>query len=144
MEKTDTEENEGHFHKTTNCNHVIMHHVSAGDFGQCALISDNYSGQVPSSVCAPVTLTMDVRYRFILPVDPSRVEILYVWNDGTGATTLVPAVSQAIPFLLPRRPIYTPRRQLLLYSRGLRGIPGYDLCQQQPAGANIQCMGKGQ
>jgi gliding motility-associated-like protein len=65
-----------------------------GIFGQCALISDNYSGQVPSSVCAPVTLTMDVRYRFILPVDPSRVEILYVWNDGTGATTLVPAVSQ--------------------------------------------------
>jgi len=62
--------------------------------GQCALISDNYSGQVPSSVCAPVNLTMDVRYKFILPVDPSRVQILYVWNDGTGATTMVPAISQ--------------------------------------------------
>lgn len=63
-------------------------------FGQCALITDNYSGQSPSSVCAPVNLTMDVRYKFILPVDPSKVEILYVWNDGTGATTQVPAVSQ--------------------------------------------------
>ncbi len=62
--------------------------------GQCALITDNYSGQVPSSVCAPVNLTMDVRYKFILPVDPSKVQILYVWNDGTGATTLVPAISQ--------------------------------------------------
>ena len=62
--------------------------------GQCALITDNYSGQVPSSVCAPVNLTMDVRYKFILPVDPSKVQILYVWNDGTGATTLIPAISQ--------------------------------------------------
>lgn len=62
--------------------------------GQCALITDNYSGQVPSSVCAPVNLTMDVRYKFILPVDPDNVQILYVWNDGTGATTLVPAISQ--------------------------------------------------
>jgi len=62
--------------------------------GQCALITDNFSGQVPSSVCAPVNLTMDVRYKFILPVDPSRVQILYVWNDGTGATTMVPAISQ--------------------------------------------------
>lgn len=62
--------------------------------GQCALITDNYSGQVPSSVCAPVNLTMDVRYKFILPVNPALVQILYVWNDGTGATTLVPAVSQ--------------------------------------------------
>jgi gliding motility-associated-like protein len=62
--------------------------------GQCALITDNYSGQVPSSVCAPVNLTMDVRYKFILPVDPSKVQILYVWNDGTGATTLLPAISQ--------------------------------------------------
>jgi gliding motility-associated-like protein len=61
--------------------------------GQCALITDNYSGQVPSSVCAPVNLSMDVRYKFILPVNPSRVQILYVWNDGTGATTLIPAVT---------------------------------------------------
>ncbi len=62
-------------------------------FSQCELITDNYSGQIPSSVCAPVTLAMDVRYKFMLPVDPSRVQILYVWNDGTGATTTVPAVS---------------------------------------------------
>jgi len=61
--------------------------------GQCALITDNYSGQVAGSVCAPVNLNMDVRYKFILPVDPSLVQILYVWNDGTGATSLVPAVS---------------------------------------------------
>ena len=63
-------------------------------YNQCALITDNYSGQSPSSVCAPVDMTMDVRYRFIVPVDPDLVEILYVWNDGTGATTLVPAISQ--------------------------------------------------
>ncbi len=62
--------------------------------GQCALITDNYSGQVAGSVCAPVNLNMDVRYKFILPVDPSRVQILYVWNDGTGATSIVPAISQ--------------------------------------------------
>ncbi len=62
--------------------------------GQCALITDNYSGQVAGSVCAPVNLSMDVRYKFILPVDPSKVKILYVWNDGTGATTIVPSVSQ--------------------------------------------------
>jgi gliding motility-associated-like protein len=62
--------------------------------GQCALITDNYSGQVAGSVCAPVNLNMDVRYKFILPVDPARVQILYVWNDGTGATSLVPAISQ--------------------------------------------------
>jgi gliding motility-associated-like protein len=62
--------------------------------GQCALITDNYSGQVAGSVCAPVNLNMDVRYKFMLPVDPSRVQILYVWNDGTGATTVVPAISQ--------------------------------------------------
>ena len=62
--------------------------------GQCALITDNFSGQSPNSVCAPVNLTMDVRYKFIVPVDPSKVEILYVWNDGTGATTQVPAISQ--------------------------------------------------
>jgi gliding motility-associated-like protein len=63
-------------------------------YNQCALITDNYSGQIPSSVCAPVDMTMDVRYKFLLPVDPSLIEILYVWNDGTGATTLVPGISQ--------------------------------------------------
>src|SRR5512133_3108153 len=61
--------------------------------GQCELITDNYSGQVAGSVCAPVNLNMDVRYKFILPVDASKVQIVYVWNDGSGATTMVPAVS---------------------------------------------------
>jgi PKD repeat protein len=62
-------------------------------FNQCALITDNYSGQSPSSVCAPVDMTMDVRYKFLVPMDPDKVEILYIWNDGTGATTLLPAIS---------------------------------------------------
>ena len=62
-------------------------------YSQCALITDNYSGQSPGSVCAPVDLTMDVRYKFIVPMDPDKVEILYVWNDGTGATTLLPAIT---------------------------------------------------
>ncbi|MBN1416329.1 MAG: PKD domain-containing protein [Bacteroidales bacterium] len=84
----------GTFTKLLTATTLSLISFQPGIYSQCALISDNYSGQVPSSVCAPVNLTMDVRYKFILPVDPSRVEILYVWNDGTGATTLVPAVSQ--------------------------------------------------
>ncbi len=77
--------------------------------GQCALITDNYSGQVPSSVCAPVNLTMDVRYKFILPVNPANVQILYVWNDGTGATTLIPAISQGdTVFMATAAHIYPP------------------------------------
>lgn len=62
--------------------------------GQCDLISEKYSGQVASSVCAPVNLNMEVRYRFMLPIDPSLIQILYVWNDGTGATSLVSPTSQ--------------------------------------------------
>jgi gliding motility-associated-like protein len=73
---------------------ILMLLLTERSYSQCALITDNYSGQIPSSVCAPVNMTMDVRYKFLLPVNPSRVEILYVWNDGTGATTLVPAISQ--------------------------------------------------
>src|SRR5512133_1432349 len=79
---------------------------------QCALITDNYSGQVTNSVCAPVNLNMDVRYKFMLPVDPSRVQILYVWNDGTGATNLVPAVSQGdTVFTASASHIYPPADQ---------------------------------
>jgi len=63
-------------------------------FPQCALITDNFSGQQPNSVCAPVSMKMDVQYKFFVPIDPAKVEILYVWNDGTGATTQVPAISQ--------------------------------------------------
>lgn len=73
---------------------ILMLLLTKKSYNQCALITDNYSGQIPSSVCAPVNMTMDVRYKFLLPVDPSLIEILYIWNDGTGATTLVPAVSQ--------------------------------------------------
>lgn len=80
--------------------------------GQCALITDNYSGQSPNSVCAPVNLLMDVRYKFILPVDPSKVEILYVWNDGTGATLTVPAISQGdTVFTQSQSHIYPPADQ---------------------------------
>ncbi|MFP4060395.1 MAG: PKD domain-containing protein [Bacteroidales bacterium] len=61
--------------------------------GQCNLIGDNGSDQATDRPCAPVTLTMDVNYSFLYPVSPdSTVEILYVWNDGTGATTTVPAI----------------------------------------------------
>jgi gliding motility-associated-like protein len=55
----------------------------------CSLITDNYSGQITSGRCAPVTLTMEVVYKFMVPVDPSKVQILYRWNDGTGAETIV-------------------------------------------------------
>lgn len=72
---------------------ILYHSLPSFLSGQCALITDNFSGQSPSSVCAPVNLIMDVKYKFIVPVDPSKVEILYVWNDGTGATTRVPALS---------------------------------------------------
>ena len=57
----------------------------------CSLITDNYSGQITSGRCAPVTLTMEVVYKFMTPVNASKVRILYRWNDGTGAeTTVVP------------------------------------------------------
>jgi gliding motility-associated-like protein len=80
--------------------------------GQCALITDNFSGQVTSSVCAPVSLNMDVRYKFMLPVDPSRVQIFYVWNDGTGATTTVPAISQGdTVFIATASHMYPPADQ---------------------------------
>jgi gliding motility-associated-like protein len=59
----------------------------------CSLISDNYSGQVTNSRCAPVTLTMEVVYKFIVPVNSSKLQILYRWNDGTGAETQVAPIS---------------------------------------------------
>ena len=57
---------------------------------QCSLITKNGSSQDPKTVCAPVDFTMDVWFKFFLPVDPGLVEILFIWNDGTGATTTVP------------------------------------------------------
>jgi gliding motility-associated-like protein len=73
---------------------ILLLIISLSSFSQCELIVDNFSGQIPSSVCAPVDLIMDVRYKFILPIDPSKIQILYVWNDGTSATTIVPAISE--------------------------------------------------
>ena len=60
----------------------------------CSFITDNYSGQITSSRCAPVDLEMEVEYRFMFPVNPSQVEILYIWNDAANTETTVPAVSQ--------------------------------------------------
>lgn len=57
--------------------------------GQCSLITKNGSSQDPKTVCSPVDFTMDVWFKFLIPVDPSLVEIRFVWNDGTGATTTV-------------------------------------------------------
>ena len=59
----------------------------------CSLITDNYSGQITSGRCAPVALTMEVVYKFMTAVDPSKVKILYRWNDGTGAEDIVDPVS---------------------------------------------------
>ncbi len=56
---------------------------------QCSLITKNGSSQDPKTVCSPVDFTMNVWFKFLLPVDTSRVEILFVWNDGTGATTVL-------------------------------------------------------
>ena len=59
-------------------------------FGQCSNITVNGSTQNPSSVCAPVVFNMEAKYQFLLPVDTSLVRVLFRWNDGTGATSLVP------------------------------------------------------
>lgn len=57
---------------------------------QCSLITKNGSAQDPKTVCAPVDFTMNVWYKFLIPVDTTLVEILFVWNDGAGSTTTVP------------------------------------------------------
>lgn len=56
---------------------------------QCSLITKNGSAQDPKTVCTPVDFTMNVWYKFLIPVDTNLVEIQFVWNDGTGATTTV-------------------------------------------------------
>jgi len=58
--------------------------------GQCSLITKNGSSQDPKTVCAPVDFTMNVWFKFLMPVDTSLVVIRFVWNDGTGAITTVP------------------------------------------------------
>ena len=57
--------------------------------GQCSLITKNGSYQDPKTVCAPVDFTMNVWYKFLIPVDTTKVVIRFVWNDGTGAITTV-------------------------------------------------------
>lgn len=64
--------------------------------GQCSLITTRGSRQNPSSVCSPVNFSMDVGYKFLLPVDPSRVEVMFVWNDGFGSRTIVPAMAGSV------------------------------------------------
>lgn len=61
--------------------------------GQCSLISTRGSRQNPSSVCSPVNFSMDVGYKFLLPIDPALVEVMFVWNDGFGSRTIVPAMA---------------------------------------------------
>jgi hypothetical protein len=50
------------------------------------------AGKSPRPVC-PLTMTMEVEYKFIFPVDPDKIKILYIWNDGTPARDTVDAVS---------------------------------------------------
>lgn len=57
--------------------------------GQCSLITKNGSSQDPQTVCAPVDFTMNVWFKFIIPVDTSLVDIRFVWNDGAGSVTIV-------------------------------------------------------
>ncbi|MBN1598575.1 MAG: PKD domain-containing protein [Bacteroidales bacterium] len=59
-------------------------------FSQCSLIIKSGSAQDPQTVCAPVNFTMSVWYKFLIPVNPAQVEILFVWNDGSVSTTTVP------------------------------------------------------
>jgi gliding motility-associated-like protein len=56
---------------------------------QCSLITKNGSAQDPKTVCSPVDFTMNVWFKFLIPVDTNLVEIRFVWNDGTGAITTV-------------------------------------------------------
>lgn len=64
--------------------------LGAEMYGQCSLITVNGSSQDPKSVCAPVDFTMDAKFEFLAPVDTTLVQILFRWNDGTGAESLVP------------------------------------------------------
>lgn len=63
--------------------------ISIKVIGQCSFITVNGSSQDPASVCAPVDFTMDAKFEFLVPVDTSLVQILFRWNDGTGAETYV-------------------------------------------------------
>jgi gliding motility-associated-like protein len=57
---------------------------------QCSLITKNGSAQDPKTVCAPVDFTMNVWFKFLIPVDTTLVVIRFVWNDGAGSVTTVP------------------------------------------------------
>ena len=56
---------------------------------QCSLITKNGSAQDPKTVCAPVEFTMNVWFKFLIPVNTSLVEVRFVWNDGFGSETVV-------------------------------------------------------
>jgi gliding motility-associated-like protein len=57
---------------------------------QCSLITKNGSSQDPKTVCAPVDFTMNVWFKFFIPVDTTLVVVRFEWNDGMGSVTTVP------------------------------------------------------
>jgi gliding motility-associated-like protein len=64
--------------------------VTTSIYGQCSRIGDNGSDQITSGFCAPVTLQMPVSYAFDVSVDPSKIQILYNWGDGSPDTLVTP------------------------------------------------------
>ena len=64
--------------------------VATSTYGQCSRIGDNGSDQITSGFCAPVTLQMPVSYAFDVAADPSKVQILYNWGDGSPDTLVTP------------------------------------------------------
>lgn len=71
----------------TFCILLFMVHFYLG--AQCSLITKNGSSQDPKTVCAPVDFTMNVWFKFLIPVDTSLTEIRFEWNDGMGSVTTV-------------------------------------------------------
>ena len=65
---------------------LVLEHPT---YGQCSLITKNGSSQDPKTVCAPVDFTMNVWFKFLIPVDTTVVQIRFVWNDGFGSVTVV-------------------------------------------------------
>lgn len=102
-------------------------------FGQCSLITTRGSRQNPSSVCSPVNFSMDVGYKFLLPVNPSLVEVMFVWNDGFGSRTIVPAMSgsadsvfaSASHFYLPTTECARTAQAFLIYDGDTCTSQGY-------------------
>jgi hypothetical protein len=53
----------------------------------CNLIGNTGSDQITNGFCAPVILTMPVNFAFNVPMDHSKVQIRYIWNDGSPPNT---------------------------------------------------------